>query len=90
MGRELRDKLAIYDEPKLTILKTLYLCSDQPCGCELVTGLEMPKNLLSYHLKILITHGYIESVRCGRKKHYTIAKNMQPKVKEILKVLDLI
>lgn len=90
MGRELRDKLAIYDEPKLIILKTLYLCNDQPCGCELVNGLGMAKNLLSYHLKILIDQGYVNALRCGRKKHYTIAKNMQPKVKEILKALDLI
>jgi DNA-binding transcriptional ArsR family regulator len=90
MERELVKKLEIYDEAKLTILHTLYFCHNQPCGCDLVSGLEMPKNLLSYHLKILIAHGYVESVRCGRKKHYKITTHKRPKVKEILKALDLI
>ena len=90
MGRELAEKLIIYDEPKLTILQALYFCQERPCGCDLVKGLEMPKNLLSYHLKILIDLGYVKALRKGRKKHYSIAKNMELKVKEILKVLDLI
>ena len=90
MKRELKEKLIIYDEPKLVILQTLYGCHKQPCGCELVNSLDMPKNLLSYHLKILINLGYVESIRCGRKKHYKITKQKRTKVKEILKILDLI
>jgi DNA-binding transcriptional ArsR family regulator len=88
--RELKDNLAIFDENKLLVLRSLFLCRNRLCGCDLIGQLGIPKNLLSYHLKILIEHGYVEAVRCGRKKNYRISTAQNNKVKTILKILELI
>ena len=92
MKRELsiKEKLEIFDEPKIIILQMLYDCHKQPYGCELVNSLDMPKNLLSYHLKTLVGQGYVSFVRRGRKKHYKITTVKRRKVREILKALDLV
>lgn len=92
MKRELslQEKLEIFDEPKIIILQFLYNCYKQPYGCELVNSLDIPKNLLSYHLKTLVDQGYVDFIRKGRKKHYRINPLKRHKVREILKTLDLI
>ena len=87
----IRDKLAVFDENKLMILKILFECKKNDlCGCDLIDRLELPKNLLSYHIKILLQLGYIKETRCGRKKNYTIKEAQRNKVKNILEVTDLI
>lgn len=91
MITKLQEKLAVFDENKLMILKTLLECNNNDiCGCDLIERLELPKNLLSYHMKILVQLGYVRETRCGRKKNYTIKQDQKQKVKAILKVTELI
>ncbi len=91
MVTTLQDKLAVFDVNKLMILKILFECNNNDiCGCDLIERLELPKNLLSYHMKILSQLGYVQETRCGRKKNYTIKEDKRIKVKRILEVTDLI
>ena len=43
-------------------------------GNELVMAMKMPKNLISYHMRILVDSGYVRASRAGKSKNYTIAK----------------
>jgi ArsR family transcriptional regulator len=91
MVTTLQDKLAVFDENKLMILKILLECKNNDiCGCDLIERLELPKNLLSYHMKILTQLGYVQESRCGRKKNYSIKEDRKEQVKAILKVTELI
>lgn len=90
MSTDLANKLAVFEENKLLILKQLYRCQNQLCGCDLINILGLPKNLISYHIKLLISLGYVEAVRCGRKKNYKIVSTQRPKVKKILEIVGLI
>lgn len=86
---KLANKLEVFDEQRIVILKKLLRCPGQ-CGCDLTTSLKMAKNLLSYHLDILIKHGLVEPTKCGRKKYYCVPASQQGKVKQILKVINSI
>lgn len=82
--------MAVFNENKLLILKSLYECDDFLCGCDLVDKLGLPKNLVSYHVSILENLGYIEAVPCGRNKNYRIKDTAIGKVQKILEVTELI
>lgn len=84
------DKLAVFNETKLTILKLLNNCDDFLCGCDLIDKLDIQKNLLSYHIKTLEELGYIQENRCGRRKRYSIAPESADKVKRILDLIEII
>lgn len=81
--------LSLLDERRLVILNEIYRCPDPLCGCDLIERLELPKNLLSYHIKALREAGYLEETRCGQKKQYRIATDRKEKVKQLLTVLEL-
>ena len=81
--------LWIFNENRLRILHTLYTCESDPCGCDLVRTLKIPKNLLSYHVKMLRDEGIIEEKRCGQKKEYHIAKDQKKFVKSVLSIVEL-
>lgn len=82
--------LWIFDKNKLLILKALYKCKDSVCGCDFREKLKIKKNLLSYHIKILKENGFVKEVKCGRKKEYSLVKEKEAKVKEILKCVEII
>lgn len=82
--------LALFNESKLYILKEVYECPDPLCGCDLVDRLDMPKNLLSYHIRSLRELGYLEETRCGKRKHYRIAESKREKIQSILSLTELI
>jgi ArsR family transcriptional regulator len=82
--------ISLFDENKLLILKALFKCEDEPCGCDLIERLDMPKSLLSYHIKTLEVAGIIEESRCGRNKKYRIVESQKLKVKNILEIVELI
>jgi DNA-binding transcriptional ArsR family regulator len=86
---KLATQLEIFDEQRLIILKKLLKCPGQ-CGCDLTEALKMAKNLLSYHLEILIRHGLVQQTKCGRKKYYCIPAAQRQKVKQILKIVSSI
>lgn len=82
--------LWLFNENKLLILKSLYKCKNNVCGCDLVDTLDIPKNLLSYHMKILREKGFIIEVKCGNKKNYTINPKEEKLVKKALEIVELI
>jgi ArsR family transcriptional regulator len=86
------NNLWVFDENKLLILEALYKCKQdkQLCGCDLTDKLDIPKNLLSYHIKILRENGYVEEEKCGQKKNYFLADNKLDKIETILQAVELI
>jgi DNA-binding transcriptional ArsR family regulator len=86
----LEKRLLVFNENKLLILQSLYNCPNTICGCDLVSKLAIPKNLLSYHIKQLTELGLIEEAKCGRKKQYKIRASASDKVYKILDVTELI
>jgi ArsR family transcriptional regulator len=84
--------LWVFDKNKILILEKLYHCYQESdiCGCDLVEELEIPKNLLSYHIKILREKGFVEEEPCGKKKNYTISEAKLGQVKNILAAVELI
>lgn len=82
--------LWIFDKNKLLILKVLFECNDKVCGCNLREEINIKKNLLSYHIKILKQKNFVNEVKCGREKKYSLIKNKEKKVEDILKCVELI
>jgi len=87
-----KELLKIVDEQKLLILKVLYTCSeaDNLCGSDLCEKFDIPKNLLSYHIKLLISANLIGEKKVGRKKYYFVQKNKKLQVKRLLEALNII
>ncbi len=85
-----RDIIFVFNEHKLLILQNLYDCKDDVCGCDLIDKLKIRKDLLSYHIKSLRDRGFIEEIKCGVKKKYSITKNKNEIVKNILTTAKLI
>lgn len=83
--------LWLFNNNKLRILHTLYECQKEDiCGCDLIEKLDIPKNLLSYHIKMLRDNGYLEEVKCGNRKQYTINKKRKAFIKNILEIVELL
>lgn len=82
--------LSLFNENKIQILHYLYACKGDICGCEMVEKLNIPKNLLSYHIKTLRDAGFIDEVRCGKRKKYQLSPVNLDKAREMLKILELI
>lgn len=87
---DLTNKLQLFSSARLNILQALLNCDDYLCGCNLINELDIPKNLLSYHIKTLIDLGYIKEVKCGRNKRYSIRPESEDKVKQIFNLLKII
>lgn len=90
INKKVKENLGIFNETKISILYALFECKDFLCGCDLVEKVDIPKNLLSYHLKSLRQLDLIEETRCGQKKQYKIKEDKKEKVLKILKVLEII
>ncbi len=86
------ENLWLFDENRLLILRTLYLCETESnlCGCDLTEKLQIKKNLLSYHIKVLRENDIIEEIKCGRKKEYVICDNKIELVSQVLNIVNLI
>ena len=82
--------LWVFNENKLLILKALYKCRENICGCDLIERLDIPKNLLSYHMKTLREGGLVEEAKCGNKKNYTVRKDKEGFVRKVLRMVELI
>lgn len=85
-----KDIIFVFNEQKLLILKSIYECKDDICGCGLIEKTGLTKDLLSYHIKSLRERGFIEEVKCGVKKNYQISPAKIESVVEILKTAKLI
>ncbi|MBU0975998.1 MAG: ArsR family transcriptional regulator [Patescibacteria group bacterium] len=82
--------LWLFNENKLLILRSLYKCGDDICGCDLIDKLEIPKNLLSYHMKTLRDGGIVSEIKCGTRKNYLIRKEKIKFVRDVLKFVELL
>lgn len=83
--------LWVFDRNKILILAALYKCErdSNVCGCDLTELLDIPKNLLSYHIRILREKGFITEEKCGQKKNYRIALPRQAEIIKILQAVEL-
>lgn len=62
---------AFCDEKRLRILALLR--EGEHCACDLLERLEIGQSGLSYHMKILVESGIVESRQVGKWTHYSIS-----------------
>ncbi len=63
---------AFCDENRLRILAQLR--GGERCACMLLEHLEIGQSALSYHMKILVESGVVESRECGKWTHYSLSE----------------
>lgn len=63
---------ALCDEKRLRILELLR--GGEKCACVLLEQLELGQSGLSYHMKILVESGIVESRQEGKWIHYKISE----------------
>ena len=63
---------AFCDEKRLRILELL--CGGEKCACVLLEQLDLGQSGLSYHMKILVESGIVESRQEGKWTHYKISE----------------
>lgn len=73
---------AFCDDKRLRILKLLR--GGEKCACVLLEQLDLGQSGLSYHMKILVESGVVESRQEGKWTHYKISKKGSTYAKELL------
>lgn len=63
---------AFCDENRLRILEQLR--GGEQCACKLLEHLVIGQSALSYHMKILVESGVVESRECGKWTHYSLSE----------------
>ncbi len=63
---------AFCDEKRLRVLKLLR--GGEKCACVLLEQLDLGQSGLSYHMKILVESGVVESRQEGKWTHYKISE----------------
>lgn len=63
---------ALCDEKRLRIIDLLR--GGEQCACVLLEQLDLGQSGLSYHMKILVESGIVESRQEGKWTHYKISK----------------
>ena len=76
---------ALCDEKRLRILELLR--GGEKCACKLLENLDMCQSALSYHMKILIDSGLVESRQEGKWTHYRISEKGSAYACSLLKEL---
>ena len=76
---------AFCDEKRLRILELLR--GGEKCACKLLDDLDIAQSSLSYHMKILVESGVVESRQEGKWTHYTISEQGSDYAAELLKIL---
>lgn len=76
---------AFCDEKRLRILELLR--NGEKCACKLLEDLDIGQSSLSYHMKILVESGVVESRQDGKWTHYTISEKGSDYAAELLKTL---
>ena len=87
MNTEYQDQAAVFkalcDENRLRILELLR--SGEKCACKLQEDLNIGQSALSYHMKILVDSGIVESRSEGKWTHYKISINGSEYAVELLR-----
>ncbi len=76
---------ALCDEKRLRILELLR--GGEKCACILLGQLDLGQSGLSYHMKILVESGIVESHQKGKWTHYKISKKGSAYASVLLKEL---
>ena len=76
---------AFCDEKRLLILELLR--SGEKCACVLLEQLDLGQSGLSYHMKILVESGVVESRQEGKWTHYKISEKGSSYAGTLLKEL---
>ncbi|MGE4485366.1 MAG: ArsR/SmtB family transcription factor [Oscillospiraceae bacterium] len=76
---------AFCDDKRLQILELLR--GGEKCACVLTEHLDIGQSALSYHMKILVESGVVESRQEGKWTHYSISENGSAYASELLKEL---
>lgn len=76
---------AFCDEKRLRILELLR--EGEKCACVLLEQLDLGQSGLSYHMKILVNSGVVESRQNGKWTHYRISENGSSYAGTLLKEL---
>lgn len=76
---------AFCDERRLRILELL--CGGEKCACVLLEQLDLGQSGLSYHMKILVESGVVESRQEGKWTHYKISEKGSAYALALLKEL---
>lgn len=76
---------AFCDENRLRILELLR--SGEKCACVLQEPLGLGQSQLSYHMKILVESGIVESRQEGKWTHYRLSESGGATALELLKTL---
>lgn len=76
---------AFCDENRLRILELLQ--EGDLCACVLVEKLGIKQSALSYHMKILVESGVVESTCIGKWTHYHISEQGSAQAQQLLREL---
>lgn len=76
---------ALCDEKRLRILELLR--GGEKCACVLLEQLDLGQSGLSYHMKILVESGMVESRQEGKWTHYQISEKGSAYAGHLLKEL---
>lgn len=76
---------AFCDEKRLKILELLR--SGEKCACSLLEQVDLGQSGLSYHMKILVESGIVESRQQGKWTHYKISEKGSAYASALLKKL---
>ncbi len=82
--------LELFEENRLKILYALLKCRDEVCSRDLTEELDLPKNLISYHLKKLKKIGLVVEKKCGRKKRLGLNPEKVDFIKNVLRFVELL
>jgi ArsR family transcriptional regulator len=76
---------AFCDDNRLRIIELLR--GGEKCACVLIDQLHMGQSALSYHMKILVESGVVESRQEGKWTHYKISGQGSAYAANLLKTL---
>ncbi len=76
---------ALCDEKRVRILELL--CNSEKCACVLLEQLDLGQSGLSYHMKVLVESGIVESRQEGKWTHYSISRKGSNHAMALLKEL---
>lgn len=76
---------ALCDDRRLQVLELLR--EGEKCACILLEQLDMGQSALSYHMKILVESGMVQSRQEGKWTHYKISKAGSAAAVELLQKL---
>lgn len=83
--RQARIFKAFCDENRLQILDMLH--SGEKCACVLLEKLDIGQPALSYHMKVLVQSGVVQSRQAGKWTYYKISESGSEYALSLLKEL---